>query len=130
MVTVTGNWVSVNITGSSTMLGKSYLSDGDAGKGSKSVLFQVSVPFAGWYAVSFTYDAGYYRAIRVPVTVTDANGPRLVYVNERVQVGAAFPLGIFQFNTNGTVLVENKGTNLNQTDLNGNVCVCVMLQKY
>ena len=119
-VMATGNWATVNIVQPSTMLGSSFLSDGDSNKGNCSVLFLLTVPFGGWYRVSVTYDAKFDRAVRVPVTVTDMNGARVLYVNERVGTSPSTVLGIFRFNgTGGSVLIENRGTDQNTTDTIG-----------
>jgi hypothetical protein len=122
-VVLTGSWSTVSTTGFGTVktLGTSFLSDGDSGKGTMSVLFKVAVQTGGWYRVAMTYDAQFDRAVRVPVTVTHADGQTVVYANERVLEGPYFVLGVFRFNTNGTVLVENRGTNVN-TDDNGSFC--------
>jgi hypothetical protein len=101
------------------MLGGFFLSDGDSKKGSLSVLFQFTVPFAGWYRLGFVYDFEFDRAMKVPVTVTDTTGPHVVYVNQRVVASPDVMLGVFFFTASGSVLVENRGTDQNQTDFNG-----------
>ena len=53
------------------------------------------------------------------MTVTDVYGVHVMYVNERTATSPYTTLGIFRFNGNGSVLVENRGTDQNTTDANG-----------
>ncbi|MDB6135090.1 MAG: hypothetical protein JWM59_3333 [Verrucomicrobiales bacterium] len=93
-----------------------YVHDGhEAGaKPLQTALFKTTLPAAGQYRVSITYSAHPNRATNVPVTVSTAEGPRTVRVNQQKAASADdlfFPLGVFQLPAGAaTVEISNAGT--------------------
>ncbi len=63
--------------------GKNYLHDDQIDRGKKSVAFKAKLPAAGRYEVRMAYTANPNRATRVPVTIHDSEGAKLVHVNQR-----------------------------------------------
>ena len=131
LVTITGAWSEVPLGSpdSSGARGTAVLSDGDAGKGSKSVLFALRPARAGRYRVGLTYLAGFDRATRVPVTVAHADGRTTVEVDQRAGYAPAayYLLGTFRLDpgnaSSSSVLVENRGTDVNTDNAIGNIVV-------
>jgi hypothetical protein len=77
----TGQWAeSTAIAG---FVGRSYLHDGDAGKGARSVRFEATLPAAGKYEVRIAYTASSNRASNVAVAVEAAPGPVTKTVNQK-----------------------------------------------
>lgn len=106
-VTVIGSWST--ITGSANFSGNA-LSDGNSGKGSKSVRFTPNLP-AGTHEVFLRWSAATGRSDTVPVDVIHAGGTTTVVVNQKLQNNQWVSLGTFTFNeTGGSVLVRTTGT--------------------
>lgn len=108
-VTLTGSWSSSATTPG--FRGTNYLHDGNAGKGTKSVLFTPTLTSGGTYHVYLNWTSDPARAINVPVTITHASGSTQLAVNERLS-GQWRDLGVYTFaaGTTGSVRVANTGT--------------------
>jgi len=108
-LTVTGSWTAS--TSSYNYYKSSYLTDGNASKGSKSILFTPNLPAAGTYAVSMMWPGGTNRAASVPVSIIHASGTSTVTVNEQND-GNWYSLGAYQFSAGsaGGVRISNAGT--------------------
>jgi hypothetical protein len=91
-----------------------YRSDGNAGKGTKTVRWTPNLPEAGTYKVyamwNNTNDTG--RATNVPYAITHAGGTSNVVKNQNLGGGQWNLLGTYTFNagTGGNVLVSTTGT--------------------
>lgn len=109
-ITVTGSWSSSS--SSFNYYGASYLTDGNTGKGSKSVLFSPALPSAGTYNVQLYWPGGANRASNVPVAITHSNGVSTVTVNQQSD-GYWYSLGTYQFpaGNTGSVRISNTGAN-------------------
>jgi fibronectin type 3 domain-containing protein len=109
--TVVGTWTSGNTT--SGFYGTDYLSDGNTGKGTKSVTFTPNLTAAGDYQVYGRWTAASSRATNVPFAVKSALGTSTVIENEQLNGGKFVLLGTYQFNagTGGSVTISNTGTN-------------------
>ena len=64
-------------------VGDGYLTDGDGGKGEKSITFPATLPAAGEWEARLFYSAGGNRASNVPVTVRTPDGDAAAVVNMR-----------------------------------------------
>lgn len=109
-VTLTGAW---SVSGGTTgYYGSNYITDGNSGKGAKSVLYAPNLPSAGTYAVYIQWTAGTNRSAAVPVTVTHTGGTAGHTVNQKLNGSEWQLLGAYAFNagTGGTVLISNTGT--------------------
>jgi lysophospholipase L1-like esterase len=93
--------------------GADYLHDGDAGKGTKSVIFTPQIPAAGKYAVYLRWTADTNRASNVPVTITHTGGTTVVSVNQRLSNGVWVLLGAFDFaaGNSGNIRIDTTATN-------------------
>ncbi|MET0263879.1 MAG: xanthan lyase, partial [Rariglobus sp.] len=92
--------------------GSDYLTDGNAGKGTKSVVYAPTLPSSGAYDVYMMFSAGSSRPGNVPVTIAHAGGSKTVIVDQQINNGAWVLLGTYNFNagTAGTVTISNTGT--------------------
>lgn len=108
-VTVTGAWTTS--TSAVGYYGPNYFHDGNAGKGTKSVVYSPTLA-AGTYDVYMMFSAGSNRADNVPVTITHAGGTSTVMVNQKINNGTWVILGTYVFNagTSGTVTIGTAGT--------------------
>ena len=92
--------------------GSNYLSDGNAGKGTKSARFAATFTFDGYYQVFARWTSGANRASSVPIDVVNASNTRTVLVNQQINGGQWFSLGVYFFKqSGGSVLIRNTGTN-------------------
>lgn len=105
-VTITGQWTH------STFNGGDYLHDGNTGKGSKSISFEVNVTSDGRYKVFLGYLAYGNRATNVPVIVTHAQGRSKLLVDQTRNVNGLKELGTFRFESQkpGYVTISNDRT--------------------
>ncbi len=106
-----GEWT--NSKHKNTYIGKGYLHDGNAGKGKKSLSFQVDLDEAGRYEVFLAYLAGTNRSSRTPITILTADGEIQRTIDQRKLApidGRFLSLGSYSFETNGfsTVIVSNE----------------------
>jgi len=119
--TVTGAWTSTTAAGEGRYYGADYLTDGNAGKGTKSVLYTPVIPETGSYEVYAMWHGttGGNRATNVPYTITHANGVDTVTMDQnQPTIASGYRaaqwnlLGTYTFNagTSGSVLVSNTGT--------------------
>ena len=104
---VTGEWG--RSTHSTPFVGDGYLTDGNTGKGAKTVLFHPNLPKAGAYEVRLAYPAFNNRATNTPVTIRTSRGEKTVIVNQRRApgIGGLFhSLGTFELDAgNATAIV-------------------------
>ncbi len=101
--TLTGSWsTSTNQAG---YYGINYIHDNMTGKGSKSVTFAPTFPVGGDYEVFARWTSSSNRADNVPMAIAAADGTHNVTLNEQVNNGTWFSLGVFHFNsgTTGTI---------------------------
>lgn len=109
---ITGSWSQLSAL--SGFQGAHYLSDGNAGKGAKSVFFRPTLPAAGNYKVAITwrFNANS-RATNVPLLLTHAGGETPLTLNQNQNIPGWFDLGTFAFDAGvaGTLLLSNAGTN-------------------
>ncbi|HSU67085.1 MAG TPA: hypothetical protein VLJ39_09450, partial [Tepidisphaeraceae bacterium] len=109
---LTGKWTAG--TGLAGFIGSNYhYTDGTAGQ--DTARFEFTVPTTGKYEVRFAYGAHENRADNVPVTITSAEGDRVVSVNEKKQPPLEhgfISLGTFQFEAGkkAAVVVADDGT--------------------
>jgi len=108
-VTVGGSWTTA--TSPTGYHGANFLSDGNAGKGSKNVTFTPRIE-AGMYEVFLRWPAAGSHANNVPVDVAHAGGVTPLSVNQQANGGQWVSLGIYSFNTGtaGYVRISNAGT--------------------
>ncbi|HTW95230.1 MAG TPA: fibronectin type III domain-containing protein [Tepidisphaeraceae bacterium] len=100
-------WASSSIPG---YYGSEYLNDGNQGKGTKSVTFNVALPEAGTYDVYTWYPATSTNAASVPVSIVSASGTSNVTVDEEVDGGQWVLLGTYAFDATGQVIFNTTGT--------------------
>ena len=107
-----GTWS--QYTNSSAFRG-SYLSDGNSGKGSKSVIFTPTLAVGGQYDVYLWWNSGSSRATNVPVDIRSSARTRTALVNQRVNGSRWNLLGRFTFasGTNGWVKIRTDRTSGN-----------------
>ena len=96
-------------------VGTSYVHDGDADKGKKSVRFVARLPRSGRYEVRLAYTASGNRADNVPVAVEHAEGVARVTVNQKTPPPIAetfISLGTFSFAADrpAVVTISTEGT--------------------
>ncbi|MCX5675446.1 MAG: FAD-dependent oxidoreductase, partial [Planctomycetota bacterium] len=102
-------------TYSTPFIADGYLTDGNTGKGAKSICFRPNLAKAGTYEVRLAYTALKNRATNVPVTITTPRGSKTVQVNERQEpeVGGLFhSLGKFELDAGDatSIVISNAGT--------------------
>jgi hypothetical protein len=110
---ITGEWG--GSTHSTPFIGDDYLTDGNSGKGEKTILFQPNIPKAGAYEVRLAYTALNNRATNVPVTIRTSRGEKKVTVNQRRAPkieGLFHSLGLFDLDAGDTttITISNAGT--------------------
>lgn len=71
-VTATGTWTAA--TSPTGFFGTNFLSDGNTGKGTKSVAYTPNIPANAWYEVALYHPSGAGLANNVPVNVTGETG--------------------------------------------------------
>lgn len=119
--TITGSWTATTAAGEGKYYGANYLTDGNSGKGSKSVRYTPVIPATGGYEVYAMWHGttGGNRATNVPYTITHADGVATVIKDQNqptISSGYRYAqwnlLGTYTFNagTSGNVLVSNTGT--------------------
>ena len=109
-VTISGSWSAS--TSTAGFYGANYLTDGNTGKGTKSVRFRVTVPSAGSYDVFQRWTAALNRSTNVPVDVTTSGGVDAISVNQQLNGSQWVLLGTYtaSANSNIDVLISNTGT--------------------
>ncbi len=106
----TGVWIESSSTPG--YYGQNYLHDENAGKGSKSVQFNLNAPSNGNYDVYLRWTSHDNRASSVPVTVIHDGGQSNFTVDQRTDGAKWNLLGRFLFSEGtGSVVVANTGTN-------------------
>jgi len=78
---ITGDWTAS--THSAPFIGDNYLTDGNSGKGAKTIVFRPNLSEAGRYEVRLAYTALGNRATNVPVVIRTSRGDKKVLVNQR-----------------------------------------------
>lgn len=93
-----------------------YVSDGNSGKGTKSITFTPELPVGGNYEVFTRWTSGAApdtsRAANVPIDILTANGIAELEVNQQYNGGGWVSLGTYPFNagTGGNLTISNAGT--------------------
>ncbi len=110
---VIGDWG--NSTYTTPFIGDGYLTDGNAGKGAKSIRFRPNLPKAGVYEVRLAYGAENNRATNTPVTIHTSHGEKTVVVNQRraPEIGGLLhSLGRFELDAGGatSIVISNADT--------------------
>jgi len=95
-------------------VGGGYRHDGGTDRGKQSATYSPDLPEKGRYEVRISYAPASNRATNVPVTVTHAEGKKVVRVNQRKAGpidGAWVSLGVFSFEKGkaGSVTIANDG---------------------
>ncbi|MEO2029072.1 MAG: FAD-dependent oxidoreductase [Fuerstiella sp.] len=105
----TGSWTSGAL---SPVCGRTYLHDGNNGKGKKTATFKINVPKSGTYEVRLLYVASGNRSTKTPVTVSVGEDTKEMAVNQRQREGSAVgsSLGKFHINDSMIVTVSNRNT--------------------
>jgi hypothetical protein len=109
---VTGSWTA-QTTPANLRWATNYLSDGNTGKGEKSVLYKPDLPLSGLYIVYLWWLSNSQNyADNVPVTITHAAGVSQDRISMKEWGGRWRVLGQYRFNrgTSGSVLLSNAGT--------------------
>jgi hypothetical protein len=109
-----GDWVPSTHT--PPYVGENYLHDGNADKGSRSIVFRPDVPRAGTYEILLAYAALDNRSSRTPVTIsTPKGGDRTLRVDQRRKPavdGLFHSLGRFELEAGDKtrIVISNEGT--------------------
>lgn len=103
----TGAWTSGAL---SPVCGRSYLHDGNNGKGGKTATFKIDVPKPGTYEVRLLYVASGIRSSKTPVTVLVGGDTKEMTVNQREGTAVGSSLGKFRINDSIIVTVSNRNT--------------------
>jgi hypothetical protein len=109
--TVVGSWTSK--TSPAGFVGTNYLTDGNTGKGQKSVTFKTAVPTTGQYLVYARWVAGTDRSTSVPIDIhSQTSTVTTVKVNQQLNGGSWVLLGTYTFDTThgATITLRNGGT--------------------
>lgn len=110
-VTKTGTWT--NSTSAAGYIGANYWHDGNSGKGTKSVKFDLNVAEAGQYRLFGRWSADTARADNVPVAVQHDGGIANVTVNQKLNHYQWVELGTWQLGANlpNSLTISNAATN-------------------
>jgi len=92
-IAITGAWTSANNT--TGFIGSDYLHDGNAGQGSKQVVYSPPPSVTGNQRAYLRWTSHTNRASNVPVRIVDTKGARTVLVDQRNNGGKWNLLGIF-----------------------------------
>lgn len=93
-ITITGAWTSGNST--TGFIGTDYLHDGNAGQGTKQIVYTPPSSVTGTQRVYLRWTAHTNRASNVSIRIVDAKGPRTILVDQRTNGGKWNLLGIFK----------------------------------
>jgi hypothetical protein len=104
---IKGDWIAGKLD---PILGGSYLHDGNKEKGSKSIIFDATVPHPGKYKVKLLYTIHDNRASNTPVMVRVGDYQKTFKVNQKQSDGTGFLLGSFDIQKSVTVEVSNDST--------------------
>ena len=108
-----GEWTESNTT--KGYIGQGYLHDGDEGKGTKQVSFNIPITKSGNYAVEIAYTPLPNRASNVPVIIKSSTGETRVTLNQKTPTTheGFFPVGKFKFTSDqpASITISNEGTN-------------------
>jgi lysophospholipase L1-like esterase len=109
-VTLTGAWTTA--TADTGYYGLNYLTDGNAGKGAKSVRFTPVITKAGLYEVSVRWGAGTGHAVNVPIDVVYDGGTDAAVATQQTDGGTWVPVGTYAFKegNTGSVLISTTNT--------------------
>jgi len=109
--TITGQWD--GSTFSKPFFGIGYATDGNTGKGTKTLTFSPGLEEAGSYEVRLAYTAYNNRATNTPITIHHAEGQEKKTVNQTLAPpvdGRFVSLGTFALDKNSTVVVSTEAT--------------------
>jgi len=107
-VTVTGAWTPS--TFNSGFVGTNYFTDGNSGKGTKSVAWAPTIPVAGSYQVYARWTASSNRSNNVPIDVVHQGITSTVFVNEQTNNNAWVSLGTYALNSGNSSSVKIRTT--------------------
>jgi hypothetical protein len=110
--TLSGAWTPASAT--KPFVGAGYQHDGDAGKGTKTARFAMTLPQAGHYEVRLAYTTNANRATNVPVAIEHSAGTANAVVNMQTPptVNGLFSVvGEYDFGTSAAVVISTTGTN-------------------
>ena len=110
---IIGEWG--HSTYSKPFIGDGYLTDGNDGKGGKTIRFRPNLPKAGVYEIRLAYGSENNRATNIPVTIHTSGGEKKIMVNQRQKPeinGLFHSLGRFELDAGGatTITISNAGT--------------------
>jgi hypothetical protein len=107
--TVTGSWSNSSLSG---YHGSNSITDGNSGKGTKSVQFTPTITASGLYDVYARWTADTSRATNAPYEVNHATGTVTVRMDQQVHGGEWRSLGSYYFNagTAGNVTLRTTET--------------------
>lgn len=106
-----GNWIPT-ILSQGVHLG--YLHDGNKGDGTCTARFVAKLPEPGRYQVEVAYTTNENRATNVPVSIVHKAGEETKILNQKLPPkidGIFVSIGVFDFDTEATVILRNQGTN-------------------
>lgn len=108
-VTRVGTWTAVTNTSG---YGGTSLSDGNTGKGTKSITFAPTLPANGDYEISMWWPTAAGQCASLPVQIVTASGTNSVTVDQSQNGGKWVFLGTHRFNagTTGKVVINNANT--------------------
>jgi lysophospholipase L1-like esterase len=93
-VALTGTWISATSTGG--FIGADYLHDGNAGQGTKQVVFTPPAAVTGVQRVYLRWTSHTNRASDVPIRIIDSRGTRTILVDQKSNGGKWNLLGTFR----------------------------------
>ncbi len=105
LVTITGAWTST--TSTAGFHGTNYLHNGNAGQGTKQVLFRIPSSLTGLQRVYLRWTQDANRASNVPIEIIHRDGTTALTVNQRADGAKWNPLGLHTFtgaSTEGLVI--------------------------
>ena len=108
---LTGDWT--HSASTSGFVGAGYLHDNNTAKGDCRAEFTFKIPKSGKYDVRVAYTLNPNRATNVPVTITSADGEKIVKLDQKKETKDGFrSLGGFRFDPSqpAKVVISNTGT--------------------
>jgi hypothetical protein len=108
-IAVVGAWTTIT-NNINAIHGASYLTDGNTGKGTKSVTFTPNLPTAGNWEVFLKFPAG--QSTNTPVDIVHGGVTNTVLVNQKQSGSWGISLGTNSFNagSGGSVKIRTDGT--------------------
>jgi Ca2+-binding RTX toxin-like protein len=109
-VTLTGAWTAS--TSTPGFYATNYITDGNTGKGTKSVKFTPTIPVTGSYQLYARWTSGTNRSTHVPFNTLHQGTPTTVFENQQLNNNAWVLLGTYTLSagTSSSVTISNTGT--------------------